>query len=244
VKHFRKYLLARHFIIYTDNSAVASLLNSKDPVGRIVRWTNSLMEFNFTLKHRSGKENIVADFLSRHPAYFITLDSEKELDYERIIQVLRQNDFTTLSSKAIKMVKKFVLINDLLYRKTSPVPTYVLQDKEETYELLKKLHDNLGHFGFETVYKWVRDRYWSRTLYHDVKHYVSSCLQCQRYQLRKPIYKFLGQSSIAGVFQKFAIDFLGPFPATSDGLYYCSSRKTLSISYRQSCQRSDSNNCS
>jgi len=43
VKQFRKYLLPKHFIIFTDNSAVASLLNGKDLVDRIVRWTNLLI---------------------------------------------------------------------------------------------------------------------------------------------------------------------------------------------------------
>ena len=124
-----------------------------------------------------------------------------------------------LTSKLLRQCKKFLIINDTLYRKTTP-PTLVLKDKQELFEKLELLHDKMGHFSFATVYKWVRDRYWSQSLYNDVKHYVSSCMECQKFQFRKPLYQFSGQSAISGIFQEFAIDFLGPFPPTAEGHRY------------------------
>ena len=219
VKQFRKYLLPRPFYIYTDNSAVASLLNAKDPSGRIIRWTNCLMEFNFTLKHRSGKENIVADFLSRHPAYFLSNNLKSELTYDKIKELLQAKESENISSRDLKIIKKFIIFDDQLFRRTVP-PTLVISNDTELFSILDQLHDKMGHFSFETIYKWMKDRYWSKNMYNKVKHYVNSCMECQKYQLKKPLYKFLGQSSITGMFQEFAIDFLGPFPPTKEGFRF------------------------
>ena len=46
-KQFYKYLIIQRFIVFTDNSAVASILNSKEPSGRIIRWINYLLSFDF-----------------------------------------------------------------------------------------------------------------------------------------------------------------------------------------------------
>ena len=65
IKHFRVYLLGRSFVVVTDNTSVSALFRLRDPSGRILRWINMLQEFDFEIKHCAGKENVVADFLSR-----------------------------------------------------------------------------------------------------------------------------------------------------------------------------------
>jgi transposase InsO family protein len=45
-------------------------------------------------------------------------------------------------------------------------------------------------------------------------------MECQKFQFRKPLYQFSGQSAVSGIFQDFAIDFLGPFPPTVEGYRY------------------------
>lgn len=86
-KRFRKYLLGTLFVAFTDCNAVRYLLNKKEPTQRLQRWILLLAEFDFELKHIKGKENIVADYLSRHVE---EQEEEKEL---MIVQVNRTEDW-------------------------------------------------------------------------------------------------------------------------------------------------------
>lgn len=40
----------------------------KDHNARVMRWYLSLQPFNFKVRHRPGRLNVVADYLSRFPA--------------------------------------------------------------------------------------------------------------------------------------------------------------------------------
>ena len=67
VKHFRPYILGCPCTVYTDHAACLSLLSSRNPSTKLVRWALTIQEMNFTIKHRSGKKNANADALSRNP---------------------------------------------------------------------------------------------------------------------------------------------------------------------------------
>lgn len=80
IKQFRKYMLHATTVIYTDNSAVASILNARDPNGRVLRWINFLSSFDLEIRHRNGKSNAAADFLSRNPISLVkTMDIDTQL---------------------------------------------------------------------------------------------------------------------------------------------------------------------
>ena len=64
-KHFRHYLLGRHFVVRTDHSSLQWLYNFKKPEGQTAHWLESLQEFDFEVIHRSGRNHTNADALSR-----------------------------------------------------------------------------------------------------------------------------------------------------------------------------------
>ena len=59
--------------MYTNHSACLSLLNTPHPTGKLARSALTIQEINLTLKHRSGRQNVNADALSRNPQ-MITLN--------------------------------------------------------------------------------------------------------------------------------------------------------------------------
>ena len=61
---FRPYLVGTTFVLETDHKSLEALMKATSPP-RLVRWSLSLSEYTFTIKHRQGKFNLNADGLSR-----------------------------------------------------------------------------------------------------------------------------------------------------------------------------------
>lgn len=64
-KHFRPYIYGRPFIVECDQKPLVWLFSLKDPNSRLVKWRLRLEEFDFEIRYKKGKENVVADALSR-----------------------------------------------------------------------------------------------------------------------------------------------------------------------------------
>ena len=65
VQRFRHYLHGAHFEVRTDHKALEFIFKNPEPKGRLARWAVILSEFEFTVKHKPGSTNQVADALSR-----------------------------------------------------------------------------------------------------------------------------------------------------------------------------------
>ena len=65
IKHFQTYLLGHHFKVHTDNNPLMYFLTSPNIDATKQRWINELAKYNFSLEYHEGKNNMVADALSR-----------------------------------------------------------------------------------------------------------------------------------------------------------------------------------
>lgn len=61
------YLLGQPFVIITDHLALTFLNKTPFQTARISRWLLLIQGYTFTVQYCKGKDNIVADFLSRNP---------------------------------------------------------------------------------------------------------------------------------------------------------------------------------
>ena len=64
-KYFRPYLFGRKFLIKTDHRPLVWLNSIKEPNAKLQRWKIKLNEFDFEINYIKGKENVIADGLSR-----------------------------------------------------------------------------------------------------------------------------------------------------------------------------------
>ena len=64
---FHEYLYGGTFDVYTDNNPLTYVLTSPklDAIGQ--RWVASLGPYNFSIHYNPGRQNVVADSLSRIP---------------------------------------------------------------------------------------------------------------------------------------------------------------------------------
>jgi len=65
INKFRHYITGYTTFVHTDHSAIKYLMNKSVTNTRVTRWLLLLQEFDITIVDRPGKENVVADFLSR-----------------------------------------------------------------------------------------------------------------------------------------------------------------------------------
>ena len=62
---FRKYVLGRQFVVYTDHAALQKL--PERAVGRVNNWILQMAEYTFTVVHQPGSKHGLPDGLSRFP---------------------------------------------------------------------------------------------------------------------------------------------------------------------------------
>ena len=65
IEHFQTYLLGQHFKVCTDNNSLTYFLTSPNMDAMKQRWINELVKYDFSLEYQKGKNNTMADALSR-----------------------------------------------------------------------------------------------------------------------------------------------------------------------------------
>ncbi|KAE9000911.1 hypothetical protein PF011_g13979 [Phytophthora fragariae] len=67
---FRVYLLGEQtFAVYTDHASLRTAMKSPHLSQRMARWLSFFAEYNFVVHYKPGKNNTLADALSRRPDY-------------------------------------------------------------------------------------------------------------------------------------------------------------------------------
>ena len=65
VTKFRLYLAGKLFVLQTDHQPLAYINKTKYQNDHIMRWALALQGYDYTVQDISGKDNVVADYLSR-----------------------------------------------------------------------------------------------------------------------------------------------------------------------------------
>ena len=65
IEHFQTYLLGRCFKVHMDNNPLTYFLTSPNKDATKQSWINELVKYNLSLEYQKGKNNTVADALSR-----------------------------------------------------------------------------------------------------------------------------------------------------------------------------------
>ncbi|KAK8659148.1 hypothetical protein V6N13_029358 [Hibiscus sabdariffa] len=85
LENFRSYLLGTNVIVFSDHAALRYLMNKKEAIPRLIRWILLLQEFNLEIEDKKGRENLVADHLSRIPLFTSDPPIKEEFPDEHLL---------------------------------------------------------------------------------------------------------------------------------------------------------------
>ena len=213
IKHFKFMLEGRNFTIFTDHKPIISALRSlSDKTPKQVRQLCYIAEYTCDIRHVPGKNNVVADTLSRPNVNTInttiwTLDE--------LIEAQKQD----LELKEMRNSSSFKSVH---VTPTSQIIVETSAKEDRPYipaPLRKKLFDqyhNLSHPGIKATRKLIRPRYFWPTMTEDINHWCSTCTACGSS-------KILHHTKVAAVpipipksrFQQIHIDLVGPLPVSN-----------------------------
>ena len=188
LKLWRHYLLGHKFQLVTDHQSLKWIFTQTTLNMRQRRWVELLQEYDFNILYRPGKDNVVADSLSRKSSLnaisipnnpiisMVREASVKDLDYQKLLTLVLAREATGIPHPAA--VNFSCDSGCLYYRERLCIP----KDPNLKKAILYEAHDSptSGHPGYAKTLNAVRKSYHWIGLKGDILRYVRQCLSCQR----------------------------------------------------------------
>lgn len=222
-KHWRHLLLGVKFELRTDHESLKYIFTQPLLNNRQRRWLQLLCEYDFEIVHVAGKENKVADALSRRPmcnaltvlrtGLFDEIRNEvaKDSFYCKIFETLLENP-TEIHNGTFHLYK-----GDLFYLNRLCVP----KNGNLKVQILQECHDApfSGHLGFNKTYNKIKHSFFWPGMKGDIRNYVRECLQCQQVKVEQQ--KRAGQMEPLDIpsqkWESISMDFITKLPTTRGG---------------------------
>ena len=220
IKHFRHLLEGRDFTVYTDHKPLTTALsvNSDKYTAREVRHLDYLSQFTTDIRHVKGKDNAVADTLSRTDMHSIVdnpLSSELIAEEQLTDPTLKDALKTSLRLKKypVPASEAFIYCDTTLNNPRPYVPPSLRR------QVFQHIH-GLSHPSKRATVKLIADRFVWPKMNADIREWASACLECQRCKIHRHVRSPVGTFSNPDArFSHVHIDLVGPLPACGDFQY-------------------------
>ncbi len=218
IKHFRYLLDGRDFTVFTDHKPLTFIGSQVNPDWSAIqsRMIDKITQATTDIRHVQGKDNPVADSLSRiHEVEASFIDwkcvAKDQLEDDECIAAPVQN--SGLKLKWIQMDGYRILCD---ISQSTPRPFI---PKSWRMAVMKHVH-NFSHDGSRSSVKKVLSMYIWPSAKKDVSKFVQSCDGCQRSKVhRHTKHPIQNIDPPTGRFRHIHVDLVGPLPE-SNGFRY------------------------
>lgn len=168
--------------------------------------------YDFSLVHIKGRDNEVADYLSRNEAA-----EEDQSTHDASVRV----------SSYLASIYDASTVTEDEHAEDAAYCAAVNQDSwrdyiipEEQYQIIAKVHNcTMGHHGVENTLEKLKamDQKWKYMRQH-VQRFIKECATCQKNSYESfPISTRKYNTGTYQPFEKIGIDSIGPFPKDNEG---------------------------
>ncbi|BHF65473.1 hypothetical protein SprV_0200848400 [Sparganum proliferum] len=179
IRHFRHFLEGHEFVVLTDHQPLVFALRASPDRCSPREILDFISQFSCDIQHVHGKENVVADALSRIEIASVTTDA---IDFTLMAEAQRSDDELSQYSHEDSSLR----LHDV------PIPTdigTITCDLSTGHErpfvpatlrrqVFNALH-NLSHPGVGATVKFITDRFVWPNINRDVRRWTRSCLPWQ-----------------------------------------------------------------
>jgi hypothetical protein len=188
LRKWRHYLMGKRFELRTDHNGLKYLFDLLTLNDRQSRWLEFISEYDFDIKHMKGKENKVADALSRrvHELHATTISMYQSDLKDRIIEAAKSDlQYKELMAKLQQgnlqqKIEEYKLDNDeiLMYRGI----IYVPNSQELKNMILGEMHNvpYAGHPGYQKTIAAVKSQYYWPSMKKEFVDFIARCLESQK----------------------------------------------------------------
>ncbi|KAL4291903.1 hypothetical protein GQ457_14G015330 [Hibiscus cannabinus] len=176
---WQHYLLPKEFVIHTDHEALRYITGQHKLNKRHVKWVEFLESFPYVIRYKKGKENVVADALSRRYVLLNYLDSHL-IGFAYIRELYGNDpDFSEKYNACEKCaVGKFYRHDGYLFKENRIcIPQGSMRDI-----LLREAHEGglMGHFGVTKMLQTLKEHLFWPKMRRDVERFCERCVTCKK----------------------------------------------------------------
>ena len=170
----------KEFVIHSDHESLKHIRSQGKLNRRHAKWVEFIESFPYVIKHKKGKENIIADALSRRYTLLNQLDY-KIFGLETIKdQYVHDADFkdVLLHCKDGKGWNKYIVSDGFVFRANK----LCIPASSVRLLLLQEAHGGglMGHFGAKKTEDILAGHFFWPKMRRDVVRLVARCTTCQK----------------------------------------------------------------
>uniref|UniRef100_A0A151UHM5 Transposon Ty3-I Gag-Pol polyprotein n=1 Tax=Cajanus cajan TaxID=3821 RepID=A0A151UHM5_CAJCA len=171
------YLVTKEFIIHTDHESLKYIRGQGKLNKSHAKWIEYLEQFPYLIKCKKGKNNVVADALSRRHTLLFSLGSQI-LGFDNLKELYElDQDFQSIFSKCLqKPFDGFYLLEGYLFR----MGKLCIPQGSIRKLLIKESHEGglMGHFGVDKTLSLLKSKFYWPHMRIDVQRHCSKCITC------------------------------------------------------------------